>query len=157
MREPVQPIDVLGLYIDGRHVNGSGPALPAINPYTGKPFAEVLCADRSDVDAAVVAAARVFETWRRTSGLERAELIHALATALLRDADRLGAIETCDNGKIFRETSNQPEEPSSGTRGPIARAPRDGDHRRGARRRRRHRRPSRDHRRDRHRRPDDPR
>lgn len=100
-------MSALKLFIDGKRVAGSGPILPAINPYLGEPFSEVTCATPGEVDAAVEAAARAFETWRRTSGLHRAELLFRLADVLDRETDRLAGIETQDNGKIIRETRNQ--------------------------------------------------
>lgn len=95
------------LYIAGERVVGSGPVISAVNPYTGRAFAEVTSAGPADVDSAVSAAAEAFETWKRTSGLVRAELIFKLADALVNEADRLAVIETRDNGKILRETRNQ--------------------------------------------------
>ena len=100
-------VGALDLYIGGERVAGSGPPIAAINPYTAQPFAEVGSAGPADVAAAVAAAAHAFETWRHTSGIERAELIFRLADALLHEADRLAMIETRDNGKILRETRNQ--------------------------------------------------
>ena len=95
------------LYIGGERIAGSGPVLQSINPYTGESFAEVASASAAQVDAAVDAAAIAFESWRRTSGLERAELIFELAQRLIAEADDLARVETLDNGKIIRETRNQ--------------------------------------------------
>ena len=45
--------------------------------------------------------------WRHTSGLERAQLMNRLADLLERDAERMGTLESTDNGKIVRETRAQ--------------------------------------------------
>ena len=78
-----------------------------MNPFLGKPFAEVSSASPGDVDAAVNAAAAAWESWRRVSGAHRGELLYKLADVLTREHDRLARIETQDNGKIIRETRNQ--------------------------------------------------
>jgi acyl-CoA reductase-like NAD-dependent aldehyde dehydrogenase len=68
----------------------------------------VSSASPGDVDAAVNAAAAAWESWRRVSGAHRGELLYKLADVLTREHDRLARIETQDNGKIIRETRNQP-------------------------------------------------
>lgn len=95
------------LLIGGRWTRGSGARVTSINPFNGEVFAQVDSASEADVDAAISAAAEAFPAWSRTSGLERATLLHRLADALDRDAERLALIETIDNGKIIRETRNQ--------------------------------------------------
>ncbi len=93
--------------IDGELVRGHGPEFESINPYTEKPWAVFTEADEGDVDRAVTAAERAFESWRKTSGVERARLMNALADVIERDIDRLAQIETNDNGKLIKENRNQ--------------------------------------------------
>ncbi len=96
------------LLINGGWGAGSGKPFPTINPYDEKIWADIPSADGSDVDAAVNAAYEAFEsTWRRTSGLRRAELMFRLADLIDRDAQQLAEIETIDNGKVIRETRTQ--------------------------------------------------
>src|SRR5918994_1702126 len=45
--------------------------------------------------------------WKHTNGLERARLMNRLADLLEADAERMSRLETTDNGKVIRETSNQ--------------------------------------------------
>ena len=91
------------LFIDGQWRDGEA-GFPAINPFTQEPWATIPQASEADVHAAVAAARNAMETrWRATSGLERARLLHRLADLMERDADRMGRLETTDNGKVIRE------------------------------------------------------
>ncbi len=85
-----------------------GRELPAVDPYTGAEIARVPDAAAGDVDAAVDAARRAFTTtWSATPGVERARLMHRLATLLDDHADEIGLLESRDNGKLLRETTGQ--------------------------------------------------
>jgi (Z)-2-((N-methylformamido)methylene)-5-hydroxybutyrolactone dehydrogenase len=97
------------LYIDGQWRDSSdGETFPAINPYRQEAWATIPQASNADVADAIAAARRAFEgAWGRTSGIERATLIHRLADLLEADADRMGKLESTDNGKVVRETRTQ--------------------------------------------------
>lgn len=97
------------LYIDGRWVApASGERFETVNPFDQQPWATIAQAGPEDVAAAVSAARSAFEReWRKTPGVERARLMHRLADLLERDADRMGTLESTDNGKIVRETRSQ--------------------------------------------------
>ncbi len=103
------PLPRYKLYIGGKWVEPSGrETFPAINPFTQKPWAEIAQAGESDVIAAIAAARKTFETsWRKTTGLERGKLLFRLADLLEQDAERMGRLETTDNGKVIRETTTQ--------------------------------------------------
>ena len=80
----------------------------AINPYTALPWATIAQAEAEDVEAAIAAARDCFErTWSRVSGYERGRLMAKLADLLQADAERMGRLESTDNGKIIRETQIQ--------------------------------------------------
>ena len=97
------------LYIGGEWTDSaSGKTFESIDPYTGQPWAVFPDATAEDVDRAVRAARNAYETeWRRLNGYERAKLMLKLADALESDAERIGKIETTDNGKVIRETVTQ--------------------------------------------------
>jgi aldehyde dehydrogenase (NAD+) len=80
----------------------SGKTFESVNPYTGRPWAAVPRAGAADVDRAVRAARDAFETWRRTTGVERARLMRRLAELIADEAPRIAAVETTDNGKLIR-------------------------------------------------------
>jgi aldehyde dehydrogenase (NAD+) len=98
-----------GLYIGGEWVKpASGERFPTFNPFNQTPWATIAQAGPQDVAQAVAAAQSAFEsTWRHTPGVERARLMMRLADLIERDADRMGTLESTDNGKIVRETRAQ--------------------------------------------------
>ena len=97
------------LYIGGEFVDSaSGKTFESINPYSGQPWAIFSDATAEDVDRAVRAARKAYETeWRRLNGYERSKLMLKLADTLEAEAERIGKIETTDNGKVIRETVTQ--------------------------------------------------
>jgi len=97
------------LFIGGQWTDGSaGRRFDAVNPYTGRAWATVAQAEPDDVGRAIAAAQQTFdETWSRTNGYERARLMLKLADLLQADAQRMGQLESTDNGKIIRETQAQ--------------------------------------------------
>jgi len=90
------------LYIDGAFVETEG-SLPSVNPATGATLAEAPLATQREVDAAVAAAARAFETWRSTPPTQRARHMWALADLLEASKDEFATIEVLDNGKPMWE------------------------------------------------------
>jgi aldehyde dehydrogenase (NAD+) len=94
------------MVVDGKPVDGTG-SRDAINPFTGEAWATVAEATGDDVDRAVEAAGLAFrDTWRSTPGVERARLMTALADLLEANAEPMARMESTDNGKVIRETSN---------------------------------------------------
>ncbi len=88
------------LYIDGQFAEAEGHAkFETINPYTRKPWATVSSASEADVNRAVAAARKTFNTsWRKTNGVTRGRLMLRLAELLEANADRMALLETTDNG-----------------------------------------------------------
>jgi (Z)-2-((N-methylformamido)methylene)-5-hydroxybutyrolactone dehydrogenase len=81
---------------------------PAINPYTREEWASVPQASAGQVADAITAARHAYDTvWSKTSGQERARLLHRLADIMQANAERMGVMETTDNGKVIRETHSQ--------------------------------------------------
>ena len=97
------------LYIAGQWCEGSGGRrFAAINPYTRGVWATVAQAEVEDVNRSIAAARDTFErTWSRVNGYERGRLMMKLADLLQADAERMGRLESTDNGKIIRETQTQ--------------------------------------------------
>ena len=92
------------LLIDGRRVDGAeGATFDVFNPATGELLTTVAEARAEDVDRAVKAARRAFESgpWRDMKPAERARIIWKLGDLLLENAAELGGLETLDNGKPF--------------------------------------------------------
>ncbi|KAI9062269.1 aldehyde dehydrogenase [Trametes sanguinea] len=94
----------LGLYIDGKFVDGSnGTTIDVINPSNGKIITKISEGTPKDVDVAVAAAQKAFDTtWGlNKNGFERARLLQKLADLMEQNADKLAALEALDNGKTF--------------------------------------------------------
>lgn len=97
------------LYIGGewREPKG-GERFPAINPFTQTQWASIPQADEDDVADAIQVAHEAYRSvWSKTNGYERARLLHKLADLLQADAERMGRLESTDNGKVVRETQAQ--------------------------------------------------
>ena len=97
------------LFIGGKRIRSADQeAFAAINPYLQEEWALIPQASEVQVADAIQAARGAFEgTWSRTTGAERARLMNRLADLLSNDADRMGRLESTDNGKVIRETRSQ--------------------------------------------------
>jgi aldehyde dehydrogenase (NAD+) len=102
-------VETYQLYIDGKwRAASDGATMPAINPYTQEVHAEVPIASAADVEEAIRAARRAYDSqWSKTTPGERAKLLNRFADLLDADAERMALLETTDNGKVIRETSSQ--------------------------------------------------
>jgi betaine-aldehyde dehydrogenase len=87
-------------FIDGELVDPVEGATEAVlNPATGEPIAEAPISTAQDVDRAVAAARRAFESWSRTTPRERSERLLALAQVFDDHFEELLAIESSEAGK----------------------------------------------------------
>ena len=94
-----------GIFIDGAFRDGSGAAITTINPATEEPLAEVAEAGIADVDDAVRAARRAYETtWGAMPGRERAKYLYRIARAIQERGRELAVLESLDNGKPIKES-----------------------------------------------------
>lgn len=95
------------LLIDGKWVAAdSGKTFETVNPATGEVLAKVAEGGASDVDKAVKAARKAFETgpWRKMPAAERAKCLLRLADLLEKHTEEFAQLETLDNGKPIRES-----------------------------------------------------
>lgn len=98
------------LYIDGRtQAPSKGEYIDSYDPFTGKPWAQVPRGTVEDVERAVDAARRAFESpaWRGMTASARGALLRKLGDLVAANAERLGRIETRDNGKLLAEMIGQ--------------------------------------------------
>ncbi|WP_433234084.1 aldehyde dehydrogenase family protein [Actinomadura nitritigenes] len=94
-----------GLFIDGEFVDGHGEPFKTINPATEETLAEIAAANQADVDRAVAAARRTFETvWGPMPGVERAKYLYRIARIIQERSRELAVLESIDNGKPIRES-----------------------------------------------------
>ena len=90
------------MLIDGHWTDAaSGKTFSTYNPATGDVLAHVAEGDRTDVDRAVAAARKAFDSgpWRRLTASERGRLIWKLADLLEAHVEEFAQLESLDNGK----------------------------------------------------------
>ena len=92
--------EVLRNFIDGAQVDAlSGKTSDLVDPSTGAVFAQAPLSDGADVDRAMAAAARAFETWRDTTPSQRQLALLRIADAIEARADEFVAAESQNTGK----------------------------------------------------------
>ncbi|WP_028581369.1 aldehyde dehydrogenase family protein [Desulfogranum japonicum] len=85
---------------------GNGNTCKAYCPGNGEVLAEFPDATEQDVDFAVKAAWKAFDSWKKVSPQERSAMLLKIADLIDANLDRLAMIESLDNGKPIRETKN---------------------------------------------------
>lgn len=86
--------------------SNSGRTIDSINPATGEFLTTYPLGDASDVEDAVVAAEEAFETWRKTSPMERQDALLKIAALMEERKQELAIVESMETGKPIRETMN---------------------------------------------------
>jgi gamma-glutamyl-gamma-aminobutyraldehyde dehydrogenase len=102
----LQPRD--NLWIGGAFVpSAAGARTATVNPATGQVIAEVADGDATDIDRAVAAARRAFETggWRLAAPAHRKAVLLRLADLIRTHVDELALLDTLDGGKPIADTS----------------------------------------------------
>ncbi|MGB8772253.1 MAG: aldehyde dehydrogenase family protein [Candidatus Korobacteraceae bacterium] len=90
------------MFIDGKWVEAaSGKTFPTYNPATGEVLAQVAEGDREDIDRAVKAARRAFESgpWPEMTASQRGRLIWKLGDLIEEHLEEFAQLESLDNGK----------------------------------------------------------
>jgi aldehyde dehydrogenase (NAD+) len=94
------------LFIDGKWQDSvSDKRIPVVNPATGEQLTTVPDAAPEDVDRAVRAARRSFESraWRGKKVSERERIIWRIGELIEKNKEELGMLESLNNGKTYRE------------------------------------------------------
>ena len=83
----------------------SGETMPTVNPATGKEIARVASCGREDVDKAVAAARKAFESgaWSRMHPSERKKILMRFIGLIKKHQVELAVLESLDSGKPVRE------------------------------------------------------
>ncbi|KAE8987207.1 Betaine aldehyde dehydrogenase 2 [Phytophthora rubi] len=102
MSDPIPTLKEL--FIDGKWVAPvSNKYINVLNPANEEVIQQVAAASAADVDLAVQAAKRAFETWGATTGAERAVYLRNMSKLVAKRIDALSRLETLDNGKPLAE------------------------------------------------------
>ncbi|MDB5352276.1 MAG: NAD-dependent aldehyde dehydrogenase [Planctomycetota bacterium] len=97
------------MLIDGKWRDAvSGKTFATYNPATEEEIAQVAEGEAADIDLAVKAARKAFDSgpWRKMDARDRGRLINKLADLIELNIDELAALETLDNGKPIAESRN---------------------------------------------------
>jgi aldehyde dehydrogenase (NAD+) len=95
------------MLIDGKWRDSvSGKTFETINPATEEVIAKVAEGDQADIDLAVKAARKAFDSgpWRKMDARDRGILMNRLADLIEKNIDELAELETLDNGKPISES-----------------------------------------------------
>jgi len=84
----------------------SGEYFDKVSPVDGELLTKIPRSNAEDVDAAVAAGVKAFESYKHSSVVERSTLLNKIADAIEANAEDLAVAETLDNGKAVRETLN---------------------------------------------------
>lgn len=98
----------LRLYIGGEWRDaGDGATRPVTDPATEETLGVIAAATEADIDAALAAAQRGFETWRRTGTWDRAKLIRHVAELVRSRAERIATLMSLETGKPIGEAMGE--------------------------------------------------
>ncbi|WP_328331801.1 gamma-aminobutyraldehyde dehydrogenase [Kribbella sp. NBC_00382] len=101
-------MQTLSNLVDGKPVGSLGGATyDVIDPTTGEVYAQAPKSGTEDVDAAMRAADRAFETWRDTTPAERQRMLLKIADALETRADEFTRVESENTGKPLALTASE--------------------------------------------------
>jgi len=84
----------------------SGEYFDNISPVDGDVLTKIPRSNEEDVELAVQAAKTAFESYKKTSVIERSTMLNKVADAIEANLENLALVETLDNGKTIRETLN---------------------------------------------------
>jgi succinate-semialdehyde dehydrogenase / glutarate-semialdehyde dehydrogenase len=94
----------LAMYIDGEWIEVDGrESEPVINPATEKPLGTLPHASPADLDRALAAAERGFDTWRQASAYDRARFLRKAAELIRERQEAIARILTLEEGKVLAE------------------------------------------------------
>jgi succinate-semialdehyde dehydrogenase/glutarate-semialdehyde dehydrogenase len=94
----------LSLYIDGEFITGEGrQSQDVVNPATGEVLGKLPHASQADLDRALAAAQKAFETWRHSSPMDRSAILRKVGQLSREQAPAIGRNMTLDQGKPLAE------------------------------------------------------
>jgi succinate-semialdehyde dehydrogenase/glutarate-semialdehyde dehydrogenase len=96
------------LYVDGKwRAASNGATFTVINPATEEPLGQMASATEQDVDAAIAAAQKGFEVWRKVQPWERAKLIRRVGDLMREREDAIIRALTLEVGKPLAQAKGE--------------------------------------------------
>ena len=123
MTDVIERVKTYQQFIGGEFVDSaSGETLDVENPANGQVIAKVPASADEDVNRAVEAADRAFQTWRQTTPQDRSLILLKIADALEANADELGRLESPTRASpSARRSTRSPSVPISSGSSPARR------------------------------------
>jgi malonate-semialdehyde dehydrogenase (acetylating)/methylmalonate-semialdehyde dehydrogenase len=91
-------------YVDGHYVKSeTGKFLDVLSPIDGSLLSKVPLSSNSDLDKAVIAAKKAFETWSKTAIKDRVQIFYRYRTLLEKNMLELSQLVQEENGKTLDE------------------------------------------------------
>jgi succinate-semialdehyde dehydrogenase / glutarate-semialdehyde dehydrogenase len=98
----------LSLYINGQFLKGDGRREQDVfNPATDEVIGKLPHASKADLDLALESAHKAFQTWKKSSPMERARILRKVAELSRARAKEIGANITLDMGKPLAEAAGE--------------------------------------------------
>src|SRR4051812_48988398 len=95
-------------FINGQWQDAAdGRTLAVFNPATGKEIGRVAHAGKADLDKALEAAQKGFETWRDMTAIERNKIMRKAAALMRERAGEIGPVLTQEQGKPLAEAKGE--------------------------------------------------
>ena len=85
----------------------SGATIDVTNPATGLKIGTVPKSGKAETRRAIEAAEAAFQTWRKTSALDRSKLLRKLHDAIMDNQDALAELLTLEQGKALSESKGE--------------------------------------------------
>ena len=96
------------LFINGEWKDAAdGRTLAVFNPATGKEIGRVAQAGKADLDKALEAAQKGFETWRDMTAAERSKIMRRAADLMRQRAGDIASLLTQEQGKPLVEAKGE--------------------------------------------------
>ena len=92
--------------IDGELVTTAG-TMDVINPATEEVVGQVPSAGQDELDRAVEAARRAFQSWKKTTPEERQKVVQGIAATIKENADELFRLLTSEQGKPHNQAQQE--------------------------------------------------
>jgi len=95
----------LSLYINGEFIHGGGrPEQDVLNPATNQVIGKLPHATTDDLNQALASAERAFESWKKSSPMERSAVLRKVGELARARAKEIGRNITLDQGKPLAES-----------------------------------------------------
>jgi aldehyde dehydrogenase (NAD+) len=111
--EPTYAGELVKLYIDGQWVDAAGGGtFESHNPATGELLATLSQGGAADVERAVAAASKAFQSWRLVPAPRRGEILFRAGQLLVERKEQLARLMTMEMGKVLAEARGDVQEAS---------------------------------------------